>query len=108
MDQLGIWRVHLQAAKATDLGDGAARYGVRSAALPASLPKRGSVEVDFTNTNFFRNRSKLNIAENLYWAIQDADVPGKAWVLFGANVHILSRGDNLNSGNLPTIDGSLI
>ncbi len=65
-------------------------------------------EVDFTDTNFFRDRSKLNIGENLYAAVQDADDPGKLRVLFGENTHILSREDNLSSGNLPTINRSLI
>jgi hypothetical protein len=65
-------------------------------------------EVDFTDTNFFRDRSKLNIVENLYVAIQDADDPSKLRVLFGENTHILSREDNLSSGNLPTINRSLI
>jgi len=65
-------------------------------------------EVDFTDTNFFRDGSKLNIAENLYAAVQDADDPGKLRVLFGENTHILSREDNLSSGNLPTINRSLI
>jgi hypothetical protein len=65
-------------------------------------------EVDFTDTNFFRDRSKLNIVENLYAAVQDADDPGKLRVLFGENTHILSREDNLSSGNLPTINRSLI
>ena len=65
-------------------------------------------EVDFTDTNFFRDRSKLNIWENLFVAIQDTDDPGKLRVLFGENTHILSREDNLSSGNLPTINRSLI
>jgi hypothetical protein len=65
-------------------------------------------EVDFTDTNFFRERSKLNIVENLYAAVEDADDPGKLRVLFGENTHILSREDNLSSGNLPTINRSLI
>jgi len=65
-------------------------------------------EVDFTDTNFFRDRSKLNVVENLFAAIQDADDPGKLRVLFGENTHILSREDNLSSGNLPTINRSLV
>jgi hypothetical protein len=64
-------------------------------------------EVDFTDTNFFRDDSKLNIIENLYAVVQDADNPGKFRVLFGENTHILSREDNLSSGNLPTINRSL-
>jgi hypothetical protein len=65
-------------------------------------------EVDFTDTNFFRDRSKLNILENLYWTVQDAEDPSKIRVLFGENTHILSREDNLSSGNLPTINRSLV
>ena len=65
-------------------------------------------EVDFTDTNFFRDRSKLNIVENLYWAVQDAEDAGKVRMLFGENTHILSREDNLSSGNLSTINRSMI
>ena len=48
--------------------------------LPRFTPNYRSAivyEVDFTDTNFFRDRSKLNIVENLYWAVQDVDDPGK-------------------------------
>jgi len=79
--------------------------------LPRSAPHYRAAlvyEVDFTDTNFFRDRSKLNIVENLYAAIQNADDPGKFRVLFGENTHILSREDNLSSGNLPTINRSLV
>ncbi len=79
--------------------------------LPRFAPHYRSTifyEVDFTDTNFFRDRSKLNIVENLYWAVQDAEDPGKVRVLFGENTHILSREDNLSSGNLPTINRSMI
>ena len=65
-------------------------------------------EVDFTDSNFFRARPKANIFENFYWAVQDADDPGKLRVLFGENTHILSREDNLSSGNLTTINRSMI
>ena len=79
--------------------------------LPRFAPHYRSAivyEVDFTDTNFFRDRSKLNIVENLYWAVQNAEDPGKVRVLFGENTHILSREDNLSSGNLPTINRSMI
>lgn len=79
--------------------------------LPRFAPRYRSAivyEVDFTDTNFFRDHSKLNIVENLYWAVQDAEDPGKVRVLFGENTHILSREDNLSSGNLPTINRSMI
>lgn len=79
--------------------------------LPRLAPHYRTVlvcEVDFTDTNFFRDRSKLNIVENLYGTLEDADDPGKFRVLFGENTHILSREDNLSSGNLPTINRSLI
>ena len=79
--------------------------------LPRFTPHYRSAvvyEVDFTDTNFFRDRSKLNIVENLYLTIQNADDPGRFRALFGENTHILSREDNLSSGNLPTINRSLI
>jgi hypothetical protein len=65
-------------------------------------------EVDFTDTNFFRNRPRAKIFENLFYAIQDAEDAGKFRVLVGENTHILSREDNLSSGNLPIINRSLI
>jgi len=65
-------------------------------------------EVDFTDTNFFRNDPKSHIGENLYVAVQDADDPGKLRFVFGENTHILTLEDNLSSGNLPTINRSLI
>lgn len=71
-------------------------------------------EVDLTNTNFFGdaggrggNLSGRNF-ENLFFALQDPDDPGKFRVLIGENTHVLSREDNLSSGNLPTINRSLI
>ena len=71
-------------------------------------------EIDITNTDFFDNgfggsegfgRRDL---ENLFLAIQDVDDPGRFRVLIGENTHILSRDDNLSSGNLTTINRSLI
>lgn len=46
--------------------------------------------------------------ENAFVSLQDPDDPGKFRVLLGENTHILSREDNLSSGNLPTINRSLI
>ena len=71
-------------------------------------------EIDLTDTNFFAHgvggRSGVGRRdfENLFVALQDADDPGKFRVLVGQNTHILSREDNLSSGNLPTINRSLI
>lgn len=65
-------------------------------------------EVDFTDSNFFRNRPRFKIFENLFVAVQDAEDAGKFRALLGENTHILSREDNLSSGNLPTINRSLI
>ena len=71
-------------------------------------------EIDLTNTDFFDNGfggadgfGRRNF-ENLFLAVQDADNPSRFRVLFGENTHILSRDDNLPSGNLPTINRSLI
>ena len=71
-------------------------------------------EVDLTNTDFFGdfpgNGGKLGRRnfENLFVSLQDVDDPGRFRVLFGHNTHILSRDDNLSSGNLPTINRSLV
>ena len=71
-------------------------------------------EIDLTDTNFFANgfggrggfgRRDL---ENAFLAVQDVDDPGRFRLLIGQNTHILSREDNLSSGNLPTINRSLI
>ena len=71
-------------------------------------------EVDLTNTNFFGdfggyggNLGRRNF-ENLFVALQHPDDPGKFRLLVGENTHILSREDNLSSGNLPTVNRSLI
>ncbi len=74
----------------------------------------GVYEFDLTDTNAFginpgpRGAFGSRDAENLFVAIQDADDPGKFRLLVGENTHILSRDDNLSSGNLPTINRSLI
>ena len=71
-------------------------------------------EVDLTDTNFFGDfggkGGKINSHdfENLFFALQNPDDPGKFRVLIGENTHILSREDNLSSGNLPTINRSLV
>ena len=74
----------------------------------------GVYEIDLTDTNAFGINpgpaGSLNSHdfENLFIAVQDADDPAKFRLLFGHNTSILSREDNLSSGNLPTIDRSLI
>ena len=65
-------------------------------------------EVDFTDNNFFQASRRFKIVENLYVTFQDAKDPAKFRLLVGENTHILSREDNLSSGNLPTINRSLI
>ncbi len=65
-------------------------------------------EVDLTDNNFFRAGRRSQVFENAYLALQHADDPVKGRVLFGENTHILSREDNLSSGNLPTINRSLV
>jgi hypothetical protein len=65
-------------------------------------------EVDLTDNNFFRDLNKWKIWENLFVTFQNADDPSRFRILFGENTHILSREDNLSSGNLPTINRSLI
>ena len=65
-------------------------------------------EVDLVNSDFFRNGPARRNFENLFVALQDADDPAKFRLLLGHNTSILSRDDNLSSGNLPTINRSLI
>jgi hypothetical protein len=71
-------------------------------------------EIDLTDTNAFGINpgpaGSLNSHnfENLFLALQDVDDPGRFRLLVGENTHILSRDDNLSSGNLPTINRSLI
>ena len=65
-------------------------------------------EVDFTDNNFFKATRKFKDWENLFVAFQNADDPNKFRVVFGENTNILSREDNLSSGNLPNINRSLI
>lgn len=74
----------------------------------------GVYEIDLTDTNAFGINpgpaGPLNSHdfENLFVAVQDADDPATFRLLFGHNTSILSRDDNLSSGNLPTINRSLI
>jgi hypothetical protein len=65
-------------------------------------------EADFTDSDFFRAKKKYKIWENLYATLQDATDPNRFRLLFGENTHILSREDNLSSGDLTTINRSLI
>ncbi|MBN8831897.1 MAG: hypothetical protein J0G94_15040 [Sphingomonadales bacterium] len=71
-------------------------------------------EIDLTDTNVLGINpgpaGSLNSHdfENLYLAVQNPDDPGKFRLLFGHNTSILSREDNLSSGNLATINRSLI
>ncbi len=65
-------------------------------------------EVDVTDNDFFRAGRRSQVFENAYVALQRADDATKGRVLFGENTHILSREDNLSSGNLPAINRSLV
>jgi hypothetical protein len=79
--------------------------------FPRIAPKLRPVfvyEVDFTDNDFFRKGPKWKIFENLFVALQDADDPAQFRVLVGQNTHIISREDNLSSGNLPTINRALV
>ncbi len=82
--------------------------------LDAGLRPALVYEIDLTDTNFFangvggRNGVGRRDFENLFVALQDPEDVGKFRVLVGENTHILSREDNLSSGNLPTINRSLI
>ena len=76
--------------------------------LSAALRPAFVYEIDLTDTDFFANGVGRRDFENLFVALQDPNDPGKFRVLVGQNTHILSREDNLSSGNLPTINRSLI
>lgn len=65
-------------------------------------------EVDFTDNNFFKDSKRFKIWENLFVSFQNAEDATKFKILFGENTSILSKEDNLSSGNLPTINRSLI
>ena len=80
------------------------------------LPRFGSsglrtafvYEFDLVNSDFFRIKPFRHGFENLFVALRNANDPGKFRVLIGENTQILSRDDNLSSGNLPTINRSLL
>ncbi len=65
-------------------------------------------EVDLTDNDFFRQGPGWKIFENAFVALEDADSADHFRVLYGENTHLLSREDNLSSGNLPTINRSMI
>lgn len=65
-------------------------------------------EIDLVDTDFFRTGPFRRNLENLFVSLQDADDPARFRLLAGHNTSILSRDDNLPSGNLPTINRSLI
>ena len=71
-------------------------------------------ELDLADSNFLANgighRRGLGRRdlENVFLAIQDAEDPTRLRALVGENTHILSREDNLSSGNLPTVNRSLV
>ena len=77
--------------------------------FPHIGPVRPAVvyEVDLTDNNFFQDKPRWKIFENAFVAIQ-ADNPDDFRLLYGQNTHILSREDNLPSGNLPTINRSIV
>ena len=71
-------------------------------------------EVDLTDSAFGRNGfggrrgyGRRNF-ENLFIALQDAEDASKLRGLIGENTHTMSREDNLSSGNLTTVNRSLI
>ncbi len=65
-------------------------------------------EVDLTDNNFFRAGRRSQVFENLYLALENREDENRFRAVLGENTHILSREDNLSSGNLPTINRSLV
>ena len=65
-------------------------------------------EVDFTDNDFFRQGPPWKIFENAFIGIQHADDANRFRILYGENTHVLSREDNLSSGNLPTVNRSIV
>ncbi len=65
-------------------------------------------EVDFTDNDFFRQGPGWKIFENAFIGLQDAESADRFRFLYGENTHVLSREDNLSSGNLATINRSMI
>lgn len=78
--------------------------------LPRLGPVRAVavVEVDFTDNLFFTVGAPWKVWENAFLGVQNADDGGRFRVLYGENTHILSREDSLPSGNLPTVNRSII
>lgn len=82
--------------------------------MSIELPRIGVVrpaavyEVDLTDNNFFRSGPVWKVFENAFLAVQNADDASRFRVLYGQNTHPLSREDNLSSGNLPTVNRSII
>ncbi len=64
-------------------------------------------ELDFTDNDFFQVKPASKLFENAFVGVQ-ADDPDVFRLIYGENTHILSREDNLSSGNLPTINRSII
>ncbi len=71
-------------------------------------------EIDLADSAFLRNGlgSRRGLGrrnfENLFVALQDAEDATRLRGLVGENTHILSREDNLSSGNLTTVNRSLV
>ena len=65
-------------------------------------------EVDLTDNDFFRLGPGWKIFENAFIGVQNAESADRFRVLYGENTHVLSREDNQSSGNLPTINRSMI
>ena len=76
--------------------------------LGSRLRPAAVYEVDLNNTDFFRAGRASQVFENLYAALEDSRDEGRFRLVIGENTHIISREDNLPSGNLPTINRSLI
>ena len=65
-------------------------------------------EVDLTDNDFFRAGAGSKVFENLFVAVQDADDASRFRALVGENTHVISREDNLPSGNLAAVNRSLV
>ena len=76
--------------------------------LTKSLRPAAVYEVDLTDNNFFRAGRSSQVFENLYVALENREDESRFRVIAGENTHILSREDNLSSGNLPTINRALV
>jgi len=82
--------------------------------VTASLRPAFVYEFDLADTNFFANGvgNRRGVGrrdlENVFVALQDANDSSALRALIGENTAIMSREDNLSSGNLPTVNRSLI